>query len=353
LESGGSFRKRVAAIPRVNMDADEGGTPAFFDRLIVQVYPRLMERPQAAQPLADRSSRITLITAGDRNRPWRRALALQWREFRALARWLGKIDRIAYKDGCHSVDLFAAIKPRTVTGFDIHSQFLQEEESFVAIHARDWKPEARRPVRANFLGSRDPAIRSRVVDSVRPFFQRACMAESTVGALSGAKTVWPDSFAAKAAPTEGRKEKVMFWLEYSDSSPAGLASRTFLDVLVRSDFTLCPPGYSLVTHRPMEALLRGSIPVLDEGELDLYDLDLEDGINCITVRGANWPETMKRLAMIKEDALIDMRRHIHAMFDSCLSYEISARRMRGRLGISDDVRERSGLAANTPGYMNG
>jgi len=147
---------------------------------------------------------------------------------------------VAYKDGFHSADLLGVLRRRQVIGFDAHSKFLRDPSLFAKIHAMDWDPGIVRPMRANFLGSRDPAIRTRILDSVHRYFT---------------------SF--RASPAGDASPKKMYWHAYSDSQPAALGPAEFLDILQASDFTLAPPGYSLVTHRPIEALLRGSIPVLN------------------------------------------------------------------------------------------
>jgi hypothetical protein len=282
--------------------------PAVIERLIVQVHPRLMERSDVVVALTRRAGRVTIITAGDRRRPWRRILRLQWKELRTLACCLSRVDRIAYKDGFYQTDLFRFIKHRTVIGFDIHSQFLLDEASFSSIHALDWSPETSRPILVNFLGSQDPLIRKHILDSVRSFF--------TSRELGG-----------------GSSPKTMFWHEYSDASSGGVGPSDFLRVLSHSDFTLCPPGYSLITHRPMEALLRGSIPVLHENELDLYDIGLIDGVNCIAVPRDQWATTMYKLRDYGEDEVIRMRFEILAMHKDRISYPASSKRMRNNLGI--------------------
>jgi hypothetical protein len=128
-----------------------------------------------------------------------------------------------------------------------------------------------------------------------------------------------------------RPGKRMFWCEYSDAEPGGLTPVQFVQTLTQSDFTLCPRGYSLVTHRPLEALLRGSIPVLDAGELDLYGVDLVDGRNCIAVGEAGWPAAVERIKALRDDEVAAMRRHVHAMRDS-LDYAHLARGICRRLG---------------------
>ena len=237
-------------------------------------------------------------------------MKLQGLEARRLALHVHKIDRILYKDGFYSHDLLGLFKSRSAVGFDVHSQFLHDEELFLAIHARDWNPETRRPILANFLGSRDPSVRERTLADVRTFFLSA--SATSASALTG---------------------KSMYWHEYTDADPIGVPPQDFVKVLTNSNFTLCPRGYSLVTHRPMEALLRGSIPVLSADEVDLYGIQLEDGVNCITVPDAGWPEAMQRLATMEEDKVIEMRTGILAMFDEHLSYKAVAKGIRTRLGL--------------------
>ena len=125
----------------------------------------------------------------------------------------------------------------------------------------------------------------------------------------------------------------MRWHEYSDAAAIGLDPAEFVKVLSDSDFTLCPRGYSRVTHRPIEAMLRGSIPVLSVDELDLYGIALKDGENCVAVRGGRWREAVEGLAHVREAEIVHMRTTIHAMFDEFLNYPAMAKRIRARVGV--------------------
>lgn len=307
--------QRLTKIPGVVVvsEENEAALPAVIDRLIVQIFPRPPTTLESAAlgAMAARAHKITLVTAGDRSRFRRTAFQMQWRELRRLIHWLGRIDRVVYKDGFYPLDLFALFKPRRVVGFDIHSMFMDEESAFERIQRLDWQAEETRPILINFMGSQDPAIRKRALDSIRPLLNP------------------PNPVGAKTPSTKG-----IFWHEYSDAVPAALGLKEFVDVLTRSDFTLCPPGYSLITHRPIEAMLRGSIPILHASELDLYDVKLIDNVNCVAVQEGHWPAALERCMHLNEKAIISMRRNVRATAAELLLYPTSSRRMRLRLGFT-------------------
>jgi hypothetical protein len=304
-----TIEKRVADTLGVTViERNHAQLPDVIDRLIVQVFPRPTESLVNADRLASRARKITLITAGDRSRTWRTAMKLQWQEALVLRRYARKVDRVLYKDGFYASDLLGLLKTRNTVGFDTHSQFLHDRRMFETIHARDWRPDTTRPVLASFLGSRDPAVREHILASVRSLFR-----------------------SDAPVATRGNAKK-MYWHEYSDAAPNGLAPEDFVKLLTESDFSLCPRGYSLVTHRPIEALLRGSIPVLASDELDLYGVDLEDGTNCIGVSDGRWTESVERVLAMDESSIVSMRSRIHAMFDAKLDYAAIAERIRLRVG---------------------
>ncbi len=303
----------LAKDPLVTVMADES-TPieGGLDRLIIQGHPRLTTSEPTFSRLAAAAPRLTLITAGDRSRRLRQAIRLQRRERQWLKPWRRKIDTVIYKDGFYPIDRFRFGYARKVAGFDVHSQFLEDPASFEHIHGYNWQAQAERPILANFLGSKDPRIRERVLDSIRPMLA-------------------PDG----ARDSEAKPGKQWFWHEYTDAAPGGLGPLEFVDLLTDSDFTLCPPGYSLVTHRPIEALLRGSIPVLNANELDIYAIGLADGVNCIAAPIGDWSTVIDRLLAMDQDRIAAMRRHIGEMHATLLDYPAGARNMCRRLGIAD------------------
>ena len=303
--------KMLASTPQVTVATSTNpDIPQKIGHLIIQGHPELLGHRQTLDLLARRTKKLTIISSGDRKFQIRQSMLSQWREICWYGRALRQVKRVVYKDGFYPTDLFGLLYPRRVIGFDVHSKFLSNQEAFGLIHTADWDIEAQRPILTNFLGSRDPKRRACIVDSVQPYFSQP----------------------SRETPSFQTK-KTMFWHMFSDASPNSLGTTEYLDVLVRSDFTLCPPGYSLVTHRPLEALLRGSIPVLHSNELDLYDIGLQDGVNCISVAPEQWPAAIERLSQLDEDTLVAMRRNIFSMIEDRLNYPASSKRMRIRLGL--------------------
>lgn len=304
-QSDWSLSRRIAAIPGVSVVADASAEPPEkIDQLIVQGHPLLLGYRTVLDRLATRADRITAISYGDRNKGHRQAIKLQWKEWRWYGRWFGKVTCVAYKDGFYPMDLLGLFRSRRVVGFDAHSRFLQDEALFKAIHSRDWACDTPRPIRANFVGSRDPDIRRRILERVEPYFA-------------------------------AHQPRQMLWHAYTDAQPAALGPENFLKALTESDFTLSPPGYSLVTHRPIESLLRGSIPVLNANELDLYDLGLADGVNCIAVPPGGWSAAMERIVGMDASTIIAMRRNVEAMLADRVAYPALSRDMSRRLGLDD------------------
>lgn len=308
-----SLSARIASIPGVTLVNQQDTHPLpEFPRLVVQGHPLLLQFRPTLDLLASKAQSITAISAGDRNRPPPQALRLQWSEWSWYGRWWFKVTRVAYKDGYYPTDLWGLFKSRSVVGFDPHSNFLSDPVLFEALHACDWEVDTCRPYLVNFLGSRDPECRGRILDSIESRF-----------------------IAADGKEHEPRVGKRMRWLTYSDTQPAALSGLEFLRVLTDSDFTLAPRGYSLITHRPVEALLRGSIPVLDAQELGLYDLNLRDGVNCIAVIAGDWAGALDRILAMGEQEIRAMRRNIADLLLDRVKYPALAREISRRLAVQE------------------
>gem|GEM_PF-3087369 len=295
-----SFLGAVKEVPNVRLwPYPEVPKASGDERILVQAHP-FFPAKNLLHALSKSSPKgITLITAGDNGRSWRQAFRLQRKEYGALKEFGFRPERVAYKDGPRRFDFYALRGcSRSVVGFDVHSQFLRNPELFKAAFYAPWDPERFRPFRASFLGCLDPPSRRGFLPQLRPLF----------------------------------RSEDMFWHEYSDRSGSGVSARRYLRILEDSDFALCPPGYSLVTHRPLEALLKGSIPVLNASETGLYGIDLQDGKNCIAVRRNDWVDAVQRIRKMDTSDVLSLRRNIHGMQER-LRYERTSLEMCRRLGV--------------------
>ena len=284
--------------------------PGKEDPLIVQGHPRIFARRKFFQEFSRNAKDLRIVSFGDRKFPLRKALGFQGRELRWYGSRLRRVSRVLYKDGYHPRDLYRFLRPRSIIGFDVHSRFLHDPGAFRAIHARNWKVEDTRPCLVNFLGSLDPRRRAMAVERAHQ-----PLAQDHVH----------EALAARG--------KEIFWHAYTDEAPAALGQQEYLDVLTRSDFTVSPPGYSLVTHRPLEAMLRGSIPVLNDDEREIYGIGLEDGVNCVAVHEGRWDEAMERLLAFPEERIREMRGRIARMYQTHLEYNAASRLIRQHLGF--------------------
>jgi hypothetical protein len=104
------------------------------------------------------------------------------------------------------------------------------------------------------------------------------------------------------------------WHEYGDGAtnePRGIAPMEYVTALSEMDFCISPPGWSWYTHRTIEALVRGSIPIIEDPQV--YGLALRDNETCIIARADNWGATVRRALKISEADILRMRRNVIAL----------------------------------------
>lgn len=300
---------RLRDIPGVKLAMQpEALSRSRYDLLLIQSFPRIVAHRALVAQLAGRAGRVTLVSFGDRVRCWRDAVRLQIGELRTVLPFLHKLRTVAYKDGFHKADLFVWAPRRVRVGFDVHSKFLHVDSLFRQIHTLDWAVGGRRPIRVSFVGSRDPGRRGAALDQIDRFLD-----------ASGARARHADR---------------IMWRVYSDAEPGALPESEFVDILSNSDFTLAPPGHSLITHRPIEALLRGSIPIMNAAEAPLYEIRLRDGENCLLVRNGDWAAAVSRALDMSEDEIARMRAAALAMHDSKLRYDVLSKAIACRVGAA-------------------
>jgi hypothetical protein len=116
-----------------------------------------------------------------------------------------------------------------------------------------------------------------------------------------------------------------FWIEYGDDEhQKSLAADQFISALGDMDFCLCPAGYSDWTHRVVECLCRGAIPILPDPHL--YGLALRDLANCISVKGDDWYGAVKHALSLSLQELQEMRSNVLNLRDTLLVPSAASRR---------------------------
>jgi hypothetical protein len=110
------------------------------------------------------------------------------------------------------------------------------------------------------------------------------------------------------------------WIEYGGSGWTGLHGidpTAYLRVLTDMDFCISPPGWGLYTHRTVEAIVRGSVPIL--AEPDVYNLDLRDGENCILVKKGDWLGATRRALATPQPEVARLRSSVLALREKRLT----------------------------------
>ena len=126
-------------------------------------------------------------------------------------------------------------------GFDVHSKFLHEQELYKLMFAFEWQSKDKRKYKINFLGNKQPNIRNDILNTIKRYFN---LSDNLIGQIQHIPQL----------------DYSLIWLEYDGKTPMnkrGVRPKEYINLLSECDFTLCPPGYISLTHRVIEALVRG------------------------------------------------------------------------------------------------
>jgi hypothetical protein len=91
-----------------------------------------------------------------------------------------------------------------------------------------------------------------------------------------------------------------------------LEQMDYMRALSDMDFCVSPPGWGQQwTHRTIEALVRGSIPIIEDPQV--YGLQLRDAENCIVAKPDDWGAAVRRALDLGEAEIRRMRRNVVAL----------------------------------------
>jgi hypothetical protein len=203
---------------------------------------------------------------------------------------------IFYGDRRDSCDAWSpTLQRRTFFSPYLHPQLFSDEPLNQVFS--DFSVNEPRPYAIGFMGNMNPKERSTILAECRR-------------AIEGAK--------ARS-----------FWIEYGDNEHQNaLTPEQFISTLGQMDFCLCPTGWSRWTHRVVESLCRGAIPILQDAHL--YGLGLQDSVNCIMVRGNDWYGSVKAALSLPIEDLHNLRRNVFDLRKKMLIPSVAAQRFSGQ-----------------------
>jgi hypothetical protein len=105
----------------------------------------------------------------------------------------------------------------------------------------------------------------------------------------------------------GGKNVRIMWHADRPGSTRDRPLNEYLDTLRASFFTLCLPGHTVITHRALEAIHCGSIPVMPEESVSHYLLPLEHGRNCWLVKRGDWESALVELSALDREQIFEMQ----------------------------------------------
>lgn len=114
--------------------------------------------------------------------------------------------------------------------------------------------------------------------------------------------------AINLGPMDGVHKVVWHYDRPGSQRPRPYAD--YLSELESSWFCLCLPGATGTTHRVLESILRGAVPVLQEEQVPFHGLPLRDGVNAIFVKGRNWEGAIRRIARTSNIERLAMQRAV-------------------------------------------
>jgi hypothetical protein len=231
--------------------------------------------------------------------------------------YVRRLDVIGYEE-FPEVNFFSFFARSVLTGIYAHPRYFHDESIANALN-EPWDPRHVRPYKMNFLGTRAPESRERILRQTEDWLTN----RPNLGILSDFEQ------------NETNDVIKVFWRTATLDQLSNPRPQTeYLQVLTSSDFTLCAPGYTVWSCRPPEAFLRGSIPILAQAEAEkFYDIDLVDTKNCILVYENNWTEALQRSFALSLDQMIEIRTHIWELRSRYFELPSWGTRLREKLGL--------------------
>jgi len=214
---------------------------------------------------------------------------------------------------------YAFIQKQAFFSPSVHPQYIVNEHYRQLIFDEHKDFRTQRNYKFTFLGNRQPKERKTVLKVVKETLNRI------------KNSVIFDDYQEKAEIS--RSSVNTLWIEYGDGgSKRGLKSTEYVKALSETDFCICPLGWGgNWTHRVIEALVCGAIPILEDA--DRYNIGLTDMKTCIVVKNGDWGEAIERAYRLKPEEIVAMRSRVKMIKENYLIPEVAARRFRQSINL--------------------
>jgi hypothetical protein len=220
------------------------------------------------------------------------------------------------------------LAPGARMGYFVNPDFLRDPELRQSLFDTDWPMDGRRPLRLLFAGNPEPQVRRKIVEELTQH-------------LAG-QSQWPmlRSFedGRYCRTSNGHDKQAIVWMVRGkpddpnwESRADSIHPKNWAGVLKSADFSVCPPGYELKTHRVIESLLCGSIPILDCPQE--YDVGLMHGVNCLVARKNTWKEVVSQALNFSQEQIIAMRENIRECRGRFLSLNSAGTSLAQKCGL--------------------
>lgn len=221
--------------------------------------------------------------------------------------------------GAQSQHPYSFIKNKCFYSPSVHPQYIVDKSYAQLMFVAEKEYQAEREFKFTYLGNKNPPEREIVLKRVRKTLNT--VAESN----------YFEDYPLQSQPTE--RGMNILWIEYGDrGSKRGLKPPEYVKALNETDFCICPLGWGgNWTHRVIEALVCGAIPILEDA--DRYNVGLTDMETCIAVKNSNWEEAIERATQLNLNEIITMRSKIKTIKESCLIPEVAAQRFRQSINL--------------------
>lgn len=228
-------------------------------------------------------------------------------------------ERIGYQTSSSSKVPYFFIKNQFFYSPSVHPQSIVKDDYRKLMFAPTYNSKKERNFKFSFMGNRNPPERVPILKQIKEKLIR------------DTNIINREQYLLNQHISNNKNN--VLWIEYGDRDKVrGLSSPDYINALNQTDFCICPLGWGgNWTHRVIESLVRGAIPILEDGER--YNIGLTDMKNCIVVKNNNWLEAIEKAEQINLEQLSSIKSNIAEIREKYLLPEAASKKLRESMGL--------------------